>query len=82
MLFGTKQNLTKFDDIKLNYDSEEIERVDKFKYLGVILDPTLSTNVVLCGQISLLSITIGFKFCKIGLHVSFSLLISGLLLTN
>ena len=42
MLFGTKQNLTKFDDIKLNYDSEEIERVDKFKYLGVILDPTLS----------------------------------------
>ena len=42
MIFGNNHVLNNFNDIKLNYDNATIERVDKFKYLGVILDPHLS----------------------------------------
>ena len=42
MLFGTNHTLNNFDDILLMYGSDIIERVDKFKYLGVIFDPLLT----------------------------------------
>ena len=45
MLFGTKQSLCKFKDICLIYGgviTVMIERVEKFKYLGVLFDPQLS----------------------------------------
>ena len=42
MMFGTWQALSKFKDIRLTYDNNNIEIVDKFKYLGVVFDPHLS----------------------------------------
>ncbi len=42
MIFGTKHCLRNYNDICLNYGNDMIERVDKFKYLGVIFDPILS----------------------------------------
>ena len=39
MMFGTWQALSKFKDISLTYDNNDIEIVDKFKYLGVVFDP-------------------------------------------
>jgi len=42
MLFGSNYNLSKFKDITLMYKNDNIEIVDKFKYLGVIFDPNLS----------------------------------------
>ena len=42
MLFGTKQSLCKFKDISIIYEGVMIERVKKFKYLGVLFDPQLS----------------------------------------
>ena len=42
MMFGTWQALSKFKDISLTYDNNDIEIVDKFKYLGVVFDPHLS----------------------------------------
>ena len=44
MLFGTNQALNKFKDISLTYDNLLIERVEKFKYLGVFFDSLLSWN--------------------------------------
>ena len=44
MIFGTNNALRNFDDISLNYGNDIIERVYKFKYLGVIFDPTLAWN--------------------------------------
>ena len=38
MLFGTTKNLDKFKDVTLKYNNNAIERVDSFKYLGVIFD--------------------------------------------
>ena len=38
MLFGTPQNLSKYQNISLSYDGETIERVDNFKYLGIVFD--------------------------------------------
>ena len=38
MLFGTPQNLSKYQNISLIYDGETIERVDNFKYLGIVFD--------------------------------------------
>ena len=38
MLFGTTKNLDKFKDVSLKYSNNAIERVDSFKYLGVIFD--------------------------------------------
>ena len=38
MLFGTKQSLCKFKDTSLIYEGVMIERVEKFKYLGVLFD--------------------------------------------
>ena len=38
MIFGTNNNLDKFKGISLNYNNYIIERVDHFKYLGVIFD--------------------------------------------
>ena len=42
MIFGTKNLLRNYCNISINYNNCDIERVDKFKYLGVILDPLLS----------------------------------------
>ena len=36
--FGTPQNLSKYQNISLSYDGETIERVDNFKYLGIVFD--------------------------------------------
>ena len=38
MLFGTPQNLSKYQNISFSYDGETIERVDNFKYLGIVFD--------------------------------------------
>ena len=42
MIFGTRHILKNYSDISVTYNNSVIERVDKFKYLGVILDPLLS----------------------------------------
>ena len=42
MLFGTRQSLAKVHDFGLVIDGEPIKLVTKFKYLGVMLDSTLS----------------------------------------
>lgn len=42
MIFGTAHSLNNYHNILLKYDNDTIERVDKFKYLGVIFDPLLS----------------------------------------
>jgi len=42
MIFGTNHSLKDYNDIDLMYGNDKIERVDKFKYLGVIFDPILS----------------------------------------
>jgi len=42
MIFGTNHALNNFENISLNYGNDIIERVYKFKYLGVIFDPTLA----------------------------------------
>ena len=44
MIFGTRQALSKFKNISLTYDNNNIEVVDKFKYLGIVFDPHLSWN--------------------------------------
>ena len=36
MLFGTPYYLDKFENISLVYDGENTEKVDTFKYLGLI----------------------------------------------
>ena len=41
-IFGTRQALSKFKNISLTYDNNNIEVVDKFKYLGIEFDPHLS----------------------------------------
>ena len=38
MLFGTTKNVDKFKDVSLTYNNNVIERVNSFKYLGVIFD--------------------------------------------
>ena len=38
MLFGTPQNLSKYQNICLIYDGETIERVGNFRYLGIVFD--------------------------------------------
>ena len=38
MIFGTPQNLSKYQNISLSYNGETIERVDNFKYLGIVFD--------------------------------------------
>ena len=40
----SKQSLHKFKDVSLIYNGVSIERVEKFKYLGVTFDPQLSWN--------------------------------------
>jgi hypothetical protein len=42
MVFGTRHTIHLFEGITLKYNDETIERVDQFKYLGVIFDPLLS----------------------------------------
>ena len=42
MIFGTNANLKKYENINVTLENTEITRCEKFKYLGVILDPTLT----------------------------------------
>ena len=42
MIFGTFRSLTRFDNVVVSYENNEISRADNFKYLVVILDPTLT----------------------------------------
>ena len=42
MVFGTNHALRNYDNISLSYGNDTIERVTKFKYLGVIFDPILA----------------------------------------
>ena len=44
MFFGTSQALNKFKNISLTYNDDEIEIVDRFKYLGIVFDSHLSWN--------------------------------------
>ncbi len=44
MLFGTHHTLSRIGDIQVKIGDTTIARVDKAKYLGVILDPTLTFN--------------------------------------
>ena len=63
IIFGNNHVLNNFNDVKPSYDNSVFERVDKFKYLGVILDPLLSW----CEHIDYVSSTISKRigvFCK------------------
>ena len=42
IILGNNHVLSNVNNIKLYYDNAAIERVDKFKYMDVILDPLLS----------------------------------------
>ena len=42
MLFGTRSQLSKLSDVKVYAGQSELERVESFKYLGVVLDPNLT----------------------------------------
>ena len=42
MLFGTLYHLGKFENVSLVYDGENIEKVDNFKYLGLIFDSNMT----------------------------------------
>ncbi len=44
MIFGTNNTINKFQNIHIQVNDFEIERVQKFKYLSVILDPKLRFN--------------------------------------
>ena len=44
MLIGTHQRLAKVDSFNVEAQNTELDRVYKFKYLGVVLDPWLSWN--------------------------------------
>ena len=52
MMFRTWQTESKFTNISLTYDDNDIEIVDKFKYLGVVFDPhCLGVNMsTICRQ--------------------------------
>ena len=42
MLVGTYQRTAEADDLVIEISNSRLERVNKFKYLGVLLDNTLS----------------------------------------
>ncbi len=42
MIFGPRQMISKCNDLSISYNNKEIELVVRFKYLGLILDGTLS----------------------------------------
>ena len=42
MLVGTHQRTAEADDLVIEISKTRLERVKKFKYLGVLLDDTLS----------------------------------------
>ena len=42
MIFGTHQMINKYKNIKVQYENITLELVTKYKYLGIMLDPTLS----------------------------------------
>ena len=42
MLVGTHQRTTEADDLVIEISNTRLERVNKFKYLGVLLNNTLS----------------------------------------
>jgi hypothetical protein len=42
MIFGTQHVLNNFENVTLSYNNKIIDKVDKFKYLGVTFDPIMS----------------------------------------
>ena len=42
MLVGTHQKIAKAENLKIDINNARLERVNDFKYLGVVLDHTLS----------------------------------------
>ena len=54
MLFGAPQNLSKYQNISLTYDGETIERVDNFKYLGIIFDSHMTCHMTMSHHIALI----------------------------
>ena len=44
MIFGTRQQIKKARGINLHIEGKAIQKVPSFKYLGLVLDPTLSFN--------------------------------------
>ena len=55
MIFGTKRTLEKFNNVRLTFNNNIIERDDEFKYLGLKLDSNLSwiTHIdYLCKNVS------------------------------
>ena len=44
MCFGTKHSIAKAGNINIAIQNETIKQVTTFKYLGVVLDETLSFN--------------------------------------
>ena len=42
MVYGTTHLLSRFCNVSVTYGDQVIERVNKFKYLGVVLDPMLT----------------------------------------
>ena len=42
VIFGTVNMINKYANINLNYQAQQIELLDRFKYLGVILDSQLT----------------------------------------
>ena len=44
MLFGTEPRLRSADSFTVNFNGENIERVSEYKYLGLVMDETLSWN--------------------------------------
>ena len=55
MLFGTQPQLTAFQDVSVSHRGSELERCQKFKYLGVMLDVNLTLErhiSIICGKVS------------------------------
>ena len=44
MLMGTHQKLSSVQSFTVSVNDKDLERVYKFKYLGIILDPCLTWN--------------------------------------
>ena len=64
MIFGTRDQIKRFRGDILNVDGKAIQKVPSFKYLGLILDPTLSFSLQIANTVSIVSHKM-FMLCKI-----------------